>query len=137
MKRNKSKQLEFWYKMARSLAVTALLFWALETSYFLAVHGWHWFATDPLEIWADRLVMALLNGTVFCLLMCLLDIVESEISLRRGWEGIVKKMDSEDAKKILQGLKDEDLEPWPKPDLRTKDHHPEKSAIRNPKSAIE
>jgi len=41
-------------KRAGNWSTLALLFWFIETTFFLILEGWHWTATNHLEIWSDR-----------------------------------------------------------------------------------
>ena len=51
---------------------------------------------------------------VFSLIMCLLELIEKELHLQKSIKAIMDKVKKEDTKKILEGLKDEDLQPMDK-----------------------
>jgi len=52
----KNKELKTLWKVAKSFWISGTLVWILETIIFLIIEGWHYKATNPIEIWIDKLV---------------------------------------------------------------------------------
>lgn len=54
-------------KIGSRLAWLAILFWIIETAFFLIRDGWHWTATDPIEMICDSIVVIVFN--IGCMMM--------------------------------------------------------------------
>lgn len=52
-------KIKNWFKIGNWLINSALIFWVLETSYFLIAYGWHWTAYNEAEITCDEIVSIL------------------------------------------------------------------------------
>ena len=51
-----NKELKTVWKLALFFWIGGLFFWILETSIFLIIEGWHLKATNPIEIYCDKIV---------------------------------------------------------------------------------
>jgi len=60
----KKKELKTIWKLAKSFWITATLIWIIETIIFLIIEGWHYKATNPIEIWIDGLVGSMWNSAL-------------------------------------------------------------------------
>jgi len=107
--------LAFWYKLAKSLAVVGILIWLAETVYFLLLEGWHWRATNPLEVWCDGVVNSCFGGVFFAMMMCLNELIEHEVERQKNFQKIMDRVKKEAVQDVLRGLTDDDLEPLVKP----------------------
>ena len=65
----KNKELKTLWKLAKIMWILSFSFWFIETIIFLIIDGWHYKATNPIEIYCDKLVVNMwefaLNLTVF------------------------------------------------------------------------
>ena len=125
MKLKIKNPLAFWYKLAKGLAVAGILFWLAETVYFMLLEGWHWRATNPLEVWCDGVVNSCFGGVFFAMMLCLDELIGQELKQRErraskfAGSGVLKIDGEEIAKTMavtwnngkMADLKDEDLEP--------------------------
>ena len=57
----KNKELKTIWKLAKSFWISGTLVWIVETIIFLIIEGWHYKATNPIEIWIDDLVGKIWN----------------------------------------------------------------------------
>ena len=60
----KNKELKTLWKLAKIIWILSFSFWFIETIIFLIIEGWHYKATNPIEIYCDKLVT---NGWSFAL----------------------------------------------------------------------
>jgi hypothetical protein len=51
-----NKELKTIWKLAKSFWIAGTLIWIVETTIFLIIEGWHYKATNTIEIWLDKLV---------------------------------------------------------------------------------
>jgi hypothetical protein len=52
----KNKELKTLWKVAKSFWISGTILWILETAIFLLYEGWHLKATDPIEMFLDKIV---------------------------------------------------------------------------------
>lgn len=60
-----NQDLKVVWKLTKILFITAFLVWFLETSIFLLIEGWHFKATNPIEITFDKAVENVFNTALF------------------------------------------------------------------------
>lgn len=66
MKRQmKNKELKTILKLANYVAIGMVILWILETLFFLIIEGWHLKATNPIEIFFDKVVLAMFRIAIF------------------------------------------------------------------------
>lgn len=74
----KNKELKTIWKLARFFLVCGTAFWLLETFIFLIVEGWHYKATNPIEVYCDKIVSNMwkyaLNTTIIVCVYFILNI---------------------------------------------------------------
>jgi len=74
----KNKELKTLWKLAKKFWISGTIFWLLETIVFLIIEGWHYKATDPIEIYLDSIVLEMwhfaLMLTIYICFMKLLNI---------------------------------------------------------------
>lgn len=51
-----NKELKTVLKLAENFLIGGFVLWILETGIFLIIEGWHWKATNPIEIILDHAV---------------------------------------------------------------------------------
>jgi hypothetical protein len=56
--------LAIW-KLAKILWISGLTFWAIETTIFLILEGWHLKATNPIEIRLDAISSSIWEVSLF------------------------------------------------------------------------
>lgn len=76
----KNKELKTLWKLAKSIWIAAIVFWIFETIIFLIIDGWHIKATNPIEIYCDKIV---LNMIQFALTLTLITCVEFLVNFNR------------------------------------------------------
>lgn len=63
-------EIKVIWKVSKRFWIGSFIFWILETVAFLSIEGWHWKATNPIEIWFDSVVLNMwkvaLTLTVYC-----------------------------------------------------------------------
>jgi len=68
----KTKEIRTIWKIGKLFWTAGLIFWAVETGIFLLIEGWHLKATNPIEIFCDKvasnLIIVALNLSVFSIL---------------------------------------------------------------------
>lgn len=52
----KRKEIKAIWKLAKIVWKSSTIFWIFETLVFLIVDGWHYKATNPIEIFCDNTV---------------------------------------------------------------------------------
>ena len=52
----KNKELKTIWKLTKIVWLGSFAFWIIETIIFLIIEGWHWKATNKIEIYCDKLV---------------------------------------------------------------------------------
>lgn len=52
----KNKELKTALSLSKSFLIGGFLLWVLETAIFLIIEGWHYKATNPIEIQLDETV---------------------------------------------------------------------------------
>lgn len=57
----KNKELKTIWKLARIFWIGGTIIWLLETIFFLIYEGWHLKATNPIEIFFDKIVTDIWN----------------------------------------------------------------------------
>jgi len=74
----KNKELKTLWKLAKKFWISGTIFWLLETIVFLIIEGWHYKATNHIEIYLDSIVLEMwhfaLMLTIYICLMKLLNI---------------------------------------------------------------
>jgi hypothetical protein len=63
--RMNNQELKTIWKLARTLFITAFIIWFSETSIFLLIEGWHLKATNPIEMFLDKVVENVLHTAIF------------------------------------------------------------------------
>jgi len=65
----KKSELKTLWKVARLYWCGGIFFWIVETLVFLIIEGWHYEATNSIEIYCDKIVTNIwlfaLNLTIF------------------------------------------------------------------------
>lgn len=79
MKVNLKNTILVW-TWAKGLSVCMLLFWLLETVYFLIVDGWHWKATSNAEIVCDIIVTVISNIVVILVVVVSVNVLDFLLS---------------------------------------------------------
>ena len=54
-------ELKTLWKVAKDFWLLGFIFWLLETIVFLIIEGWHYKATNPIEIHFDKIVSNILE----------------------------------------------------------------------------
>lgn len=57
----KNKELKTIWKLARFFWIGGTIVWLLETIFFLIYEGWHLKATNPIEIFFDKIASDMWN----------------------------------------------------------------------------
>lgn len=60
----KNKELKTLWKLAKNFYIGGFVFWIIETIIFLIYEGWHWEATNPIEIYCDKIVSSMWNFAI-------------------------------------------------------------------------
>ena len=60
-----NKELKVIWKLSKILWLAGFIFWLLETAVFLIIEGWHYKATNPIEIFCDKIVINALTTALF------------------------------------------------------------------------
>ena len=55
----KAKEVKTLWKVAKQFWISSTAFWLLETIVFLIHQGWHIKATNPIEIYCDKVVVGM------------------------------------------------------------------------------
>ena len=76
----KNKELKTLWKLAKSFWIAGTVFWIIETIIFLIIEGWHYKATNPIEIYCDEIVS---NMWLFALNVTVVTCVYFLINLNR------------------------------------------------------
>jgi hypothetical protein len=61
----KIEELKVIWNLAKSISKAGLLLWVFETTSFLVIEGWHFKATNPIEIMLDNCVKYMLSVALF------------------------------------------------------------------------
>ena len=80
------KRIKKLYEFQAVLLKMAFWIWITETVVFLLIEGWHWKATNPIEIRLDQMVSALF--TIWFILLIRLVLV--------FFEELIKQSENED-----------------------------------------
>ena len=79
MKTNLKTTIRIWAYTKR-LSAWTILFWLLETIYFLIVEGWHWKATSKAEIVCDTIVNVAFNIVIILAIVVLVNVLNYLLS---------------------------------------------------------
>jgi hypothetical protein len=75
-----NQELKTIWKLARTLFITASIIWFSKTLIFLLIEGWHLTATNPIEMFLDKVVENVLHPAIF--IMCFFAIISAVNLLR-------------------------------------------------------
>jgi len=70
----KSKKIKTIWNLGVSFFIGGLMLWIVETGIFLIIEGWHYKATNPIEIWFDKCVGNMWNCATMLIIYCLFQI---------------------------------------------------------------
>jgi hypothetical protein len=74
-------ELKTLWKLAKSFFISGFIFWIIETVVFLIIEGWHYKATNPIEINCDKIVSEMLT---FALNLTIVNCVYFLINLNKN-----------------------------------------------------
>ena len=57
----RQEELKTLWKLAKMYFIVGFIFWVIETIIFLIIEGWHYKATNPIEIYCDKIVVNFWN----------------------------------------------------------------------------
>ena len=67
------------YKIATIIMLIGLLFWFIETIYFLIAHGWHLEAHNDAERTCDVISSFIMNVAIFLWVVILIHVVDKAV----------------------------------------------------------
>ena len=80
----KNKELKTIWKLAKIVWIWSFCFWIIETIIFLIIEGWHWKATNEIEIYCDKIVSNMwifaLNLTIYIFVFVFLNFIKKRKS---------------------------------------------------------
>jgi hypothetical protein len=61
----KNKELKIIWKLAKKFWIAGTFLWIIETLVFLVIEGWHYKATNKIEIYLDEIVKNMWHFDLF------------------------------------------------------------------------
>lgn len=78
----KKSEIKTIWKLAKLTWIGSFIFWIIETLIFLIIEGWRIKATNPIEIYLDKVVFQLwtvaLWLTIYCALILIFNLNKSK-----------------------------------------------------------
>ncbi len=66
----KKSEIKTIWKVAKCTWIGSFVFWIVETLLFMIIEGWHYKATNPTEIYCDKIVTNMWTVAIWLTTFC-------------------------------------------------------------------